>query len=225
MGTDIHAQIEFQTKDGKWHWLLSGLDKRVSTHWVNPVNIDRNYDLFSILAGVRNGIGFASCDTGDGFNPISEPKGLPKDLSPELKKLNETDYIFGDHNFSFLDAKELSSFNWKQTTIKRGVVSKEGYKQWLLTGKKSPSQYSGGIDGKNIKTVSNAEMDDILLKEASTEFKYDTTEYFTVVSWKVEYGECLDFRTSYLLRNLMWFVEDRIGDDIINVRMVFGFDS
>ena len=40
--------------------------------------------LFAILAGVRNGYGFAGCDTGDGFRPIAPPRGLPGDVSPEV---------------------------------------------------------------------------------------------------------------------------------------------
>src|SRR5215469_11787636 len=32
----------------------------------------RNYDLFAILAGVRNGSGFGGCDTGDPVVPIAE---------------------------------------------------------------------------------------------------------------------------------------------------------
>ena len=42
---------------------------------------DRNYNLFAILANVRNGTAFAGCKTGEGFNPISNPKGVPSDAS------------------------------------------------------------------------------------------------------------------------------------------------
>jgi hypothetical protein len=44
----------------------------------------RNYDVFAILADVRNGRGFAGVDTGDGFVPIDNPRGFPTDLSPEI---------------------------------------------------------------------------------------------------------------------------------------------
>lgn len=50
----------------------------------------RNYDVFAILADVRNGRGFAGIETGDGFVPIlgfgeAALRGLPDDLSPELR--------------------------------------------------------------------------------------------------------------------------------------------
>lgn len=45
---------------------------------------DRNYDVFGMLADVRNGSGFAGVDTGDGFVPIDVPRGLPDDLSAEV---------------------------------------------------------------------------------------------------------------------------------------------
>jgi hypothetical protein len=44
----------------------------------------RNYDVFAILANVRNGRGFAGVVTGGGFNPIAMPRGLPPDVSPEV---------------------------------------------------------------------------------------------------------------------------------------------
>ena len=42
---------------------------------------DRNYDVFSILADVRNGYGFAGVRTSTGFDPIAPGRGLPSDLS------------------------------------------------------------------------------------------------------------------------------------------------
>jgi hypothetical protein len=56
--------------------------------WNHPTDLGRNYNLFSILADVRNGVGFAGCKAGEGFEPISMPRGFPVDASPSVKKAN-----------------------------------------------------------------------------------------------------------------------------------------
>ena len=68
MGCDIHSLAQVR-KNGKWVTVLQTV---AGDH--------RNYDTFAVLADVRNGYGFAGCDTGDGFEPISEPKGFPSDF-------------------------------------------------------------------------------------------------------------------------------------------------
>lgn len=88
---------------------------------------NRDYDVFAILADVRNGRGFAGIKTGEGFVPISEPKDLPIDVSEEVKK--ESDYWGGDgHSHSYLTLKELLTYDWHgQTTKKEGMVTKISY--------------------------------------------------------------------------------------------------
>ena len=90
MGTDIHMACEVKRND-KWELVT---DKVFKNHWYEPnseyrwakeeyTNIpydNRCYNLFAILAGVRNGRGFAGCKTGEEFNPISAPKGYPEDM-------------------------------------------------------------------------------------------------------------------------------------------------
>lgn len=67
MGTDIHLFVETRV-NGVWELRSDA-----------PRFSGRNYNEFAILAGVRNGTGFAGCDT-DGFAPIAEPRGLPDDM-------------------------------------------------------------------------------------------------------------------------------------------------
>lgn len=43
----------------------------------------RNYDWFGVLADVHNGRGVAGVSTGEGFNVMAMPKGLPDDISDE----------------------------------------------------------------------------------------------------------------------------------------------
>ena len=83
MGCDIHAHIEVKI-NGKWE------------HYSTP-RIQRWYQLFAKIAGVRNN---------NDITPISEPKGLPEDIS-EITKF-ESDYMGSDgHSHSWLNVKEI----------------------------------------------------------------------------------------------------------------------
>jgi hypothetical protein len=74
---------------------------------------DRNYFLFRILADVDR-------MTNQGFEPLSAPRGLPDDLSPELRTL--TDFMeelaregaVYSHNYSWLLLRELLEFPWTE---------------------------------------------------------------------------------------------------------------
>ena len=84
MGCDIHAHSELKI-EGKWYHLDS-------------LNIDRNYALFAKMADVRN--------NWDKFEPISKPKGLPKDASFMTKFLC-AEYGSDGHSHSYLTSKEF----------------------------------------------------------------------------------------------------------------------
>ena len=101
MGCYIHIWAEVK-KDGKWA-KVGKVFKNTYYDQDEPNRVDedgyewnaemtdspyqgRSYNLFSILANVRNGEGFAGCDTGDGFVPIAMPRGLPEDVNPEIFK-------------------------------------------------------------------------------------------------------------------------------------------
>ena len=63
---------------------------------------ERNYDLYSILADVRNGYGFAGSDTGEGFKVIrgysqDHLRGLPEDVSRYVKWISD-DYGSDGHS-------------------------------------------------------------------------------------------------------------------------------
>lgn len=94
MGCDIHSFAEVK-ENGSW--------KVVEDY--RPFQ-DRNYQLFALLADVRNGSGFAGCDTGNHIEPISIPKGLPKDCSAKVQ-LNSDDWDIDGHSHSWLTLKEL----------------------------------------------------------------------------------------------------------------------
>lgn len=68
MGTDIHSVFQKRGPDANW------LD--VPSQFAE----NRHYQLFAVLAGVRNGHGFAGTPTGDEVTPIAAPRGLPDDF-------------------------------------------------------------------------------------------------------------------------------------------------
>jgi hypothetical protein len=66
MGCDIHAVIEFEVSN------------RILEFTDGPIFIQRDYDLFSALAGVRSV---------DGFRPLHPPRGLPGNYGEAVGRL------------------------------------------------------------------------------------------------------------------------------------------
>jgi hypothetical protein len=106
MGCDIHTILQKKEK-GKW------VDKEV-------LDIDRNYDLFGILADVRNN---------SGLKPIKEPRGLPADFEIVNKYYHPTNlklcfyddqlgYFIGEHTYSWLTLKEVQHYPWERVIKK-----------------------------------------------------------------------------------------------------------
>ena len=103
MGCDIHGIIQYKRADDK-HWKT----------WCKSLPVNRNYELFTLLANVRS--------TGD-IDPIYFPKGLPKDLDlPE----DITEDNLGEHSFSWLSLSEISKIATNldlRKTLYPGTVS------------------------------------------------------------------------------------------------------
>lgn len=174
----------------------------------------RNYDLFAILADVRNGTGFAGCKTGEGFNIISEPRGLPNDMSTELEDYSNEYY---EHSGSHLLLKEVLEFDWGQVTKKHGVVNQKQYEAFLKDG--VPDSWCGGVSGSNVEHITTQEMDDIIagFKEPDKD-----KSYYTAVSWDVTYTETVG---QNWFNNLKKAKEISESPDYDDVRLVFWFDS
>ena len=104
MGCDIHATLEYdwnsnKKKTGNEKWWRA---------FARDLDIDRNYQLFTILAGVR--------DTG--IRPvIAYNRGVPEDASWEYKDDSE-EYGVDGHSHSWVTFDELK--NW-------GVEVKDSY--------------------------------------------------------------------------------------------------
>ena len=111
MGCDIHPFAEVR-RDGAWHVNTAKVfpnayaDCGAEPFTDKPFDW-RGYGMFGLLAGIRDG----------DIVPISEPRGLPDDVSPEVDKalngpsLRSTDFWSdpGLHSYSWLTLAELQA--------------------------------------------------------------------------------------------------------------------
>lgn len=241
MGCDIHFYVEKREGD-KW----ISADKWTPDKWSEDGSLavdyddrfyrSRNYDLFAMLADVRNGVGFAGCDTGDGFNPIATPKGLPDDVSPEVKK-ESGDYGVDGHSHSYLTLSELEAYDWHgQKTKQRGWVGALEFMNFQVKG--HPSSWSGGVMGQGVRHVSNKEMAELverhspalnalaaeLVDDPFRDFANVPTELksvYTQVEWEESYAE----PAKEFLDETMPKLRELANGNPDSVRIVFWFDN
>jgi hypothetical protein len=204
MGCDIHMVV--QVRDGdSWH-----------TQDMHGGHVGRNYSLFAILADVRNGLGFAGCDTGDRFESIAPGRGLPKDFA-----LSDDDWL-GEHSFTWMLLSEIEAFDWNQKRKHRGWISGTELKRMRDAGETRPQEYCGGISGGRINHVSIQELESRIQESPVTVGPVtlnDIENYYAVYEWETTYAEaCENFVNEWLPRlHALGNPED--------VRLVMGFDS
>lgn len=121
MGCDIHSYAEVR-KDGQWQKVGEvfpldefGRDWHKKTHTDKPFDW-RNYGLFGFLAGVRNY---------SAITPLSEPKGLPDDLSSEVHASAEH-WDADGHSHSWLSLRELLAPDYESQVWDRRYTRQEG---------------------------------------------------------------------------------------------------
>lgn len=155
MGCDIHFYVERRV-DGRWTtadtWEPSKYDDTGGLHvdYKKAFYSSRNYDLFGILADVRNGRWFAGVDTGEGFVPISAPRDLPDDVTPDVRRASD-DWGGDGHSHSFFTVAELLAYDWTQTTVHRGWVDPVNWAQHRDNGK--PRTWAGDVGGGPVVKV------------------------------------------------------------------------
>jgi hypothetical protein len=180
----------------------------------------RNYHLFSILADVRNGFGFAGIRTGEGYVPISKPKGFPDDF--DVKEV-EGDYgggWLGDHSFSWLTLRELLEYDWNQTTTCCGVITLAAFVDRKAKGETgSPDTYSGGVGGPGVVVYEELEVDSILSSQGHVVTAVEEASYVRI-HWQEKYSESAGRFFTEVIPALQ-----EVEPNPDNIRLVFGFDS
>lgn len=96
MGCDIHGLVERKNEHKGFYWINSG----------DP-DIGRNYTIYAVLANVRNYFSKKPAPF------ISEPKGLPKDVTHEMEYLSKEWDVDG-HSHSWITLKEMKEYNIEQ---------------------------------------------------------------------------------------------------------------
>lgn len=236
MGTDIHWNVEIK-HGNTWRYVPLPEHQR---GWGNRPRwffSDRSYDTFAILADVRNGYGFAGVDLGDGFKPLSEPRGIPADASSEILDCRENDGypedsnddslpVLGDHSYSWLTLKEMWATKnyWNQWTMRRGVVSLLDYEAYFKHTRRPPLNTCGSISGPEIVTISESAW---LASQSWRSFVKSKDKLHIAIGWVETYFDAawtLRFRTLPAMRGLCREVLGKEADDS-KIRAVFGFDS
>lgn len=198
MGTDIHMITQVR-ESGIWHTVPD-----VAFH-------DRSYNTFAQLADVRNGRGFAGCDTGSGFIPVAAPRGLPEGVSerpegePDDEDYDDRPWL-GDHSHSWLTLAELLAYDVTRTSTLRGVISIDQYRAW--DGVSQPDDWCGDIFGRAVRVGTQEDAD----------AGKDVTH--VRVSWVRTYRDAAQaFWTDFVPRLRLLAAAPK------DVRIVFGFDS
>lgn len=238
MGCDIHFYVEKRI-DGRWvtgdTWTpdkYSDTPGALCLEHSNRLYSERHYDLFSILADVRNGRGFAGVETGMGFVPIFPPRGVPADACPEYAQ--EVERWDGDgHSHSWLTLQEILQFDWSQKSRKTGVVTPHQLLRWKTDG--APTSWSGMVSGPSIgifdaANISEDELIDYLrrvreipnpgwIEGASIAFRGCSRPHFRV-HWDTLYSQVGEHFLSTTVPRMA-----AMADSWENVRAVFFFDN
>jgi hypothetical protein len=231
MGCDIHFYVE-QKRDGKWTAVGEFVkDEDGYMRGGESFYDGRNYNLFAILADVRNGRGFAGIKTGKGFNPISQPRGIPGNASAEYKEIADGWGCDG-HSHSFLTLRELLDCDWTQTTQLQGWVNAVEWAAWSRWKRKSgegPESYCGGVSGPDIKHLTPEEMDQLLAPVASVygpereKFAEQHKDTYALAVWQTPYYIAAGSFINETIPRLLKLAGGISGVD--DVRTVFFFDN
>lgn len=213
MGTDIHGRLQ-----RRWN-------AESEYHDVGEIERDRNYRVFAMLAGVRNGFGFAGVKTHEPLEPISAPRGLPDDL--RLCEDDQTSiavptwigdesvevrHWLGYHSYSWLTLSEILSWDgWGKTLHMTGILDADEF-QRVETEGCAPRSWCGAISGRDTVTVT--------AEQARAGAKHTNVQY----EWEVPFAEYVKtFRAwiDYINAKYGYMLERDPGA----IRLVFGFDS
>lgn len=201
MGTDIHGRLQ-RRYNPEGAYFDAG-----------PIEDGRSYAVFAMLAGVRNGYGFAGVKTHEPLVPISEPRGLPAD-NPKYEG-EDAEWMWGDHSESWVTLRELLDWpGWDKDLEMTGVLDREEYERVIREGDR-PRGGCGGISGGSVVQTTHEAVLAGSAPQAWTHVTY---------SWRTPFREHVK-----LFRLWLDYIEAKHGWELKSdpgaVRLVFGFDS
>jgi len=223
MGCDVHMVVQVRRENG---WETVKFPNKWFGKYDNEPEFslsaysDRNYDVFAMLGNVRNGRGFAGCDTGDGFDFISDCRGYPEDFEIDS---GESDYHqgfwMGDHSHTWISLEELNAFDFSKTTVHRGVISLSERKRMLKFADRSPESWCGGVSGGGTRMVRLEVMDDMIQRGEDDGDGLLSATVFAAIGWEETYATSAGRFYSEFFPSLQ-----KLGYPK-DVRLVMGFDS
>lgn len=207
MGCDIHLytekKIKWENKPEFWHCCDSfqlnewhEFDGE-PPYYVKSIYDGRNYELFTALADVRH------CD---GIDVIDKPRGLPKDVSPTVKKESD-DWGVDGHSHSWLTAEELFKYqNTHPFTTYSGMIYGEDLEKFKRYGI-APKWWCGWTSMDNAEFHSWQVPGSPVDKLAEC-VKKKMMEEFWIFDWKSQKEQ-----------------EDQLWKNASDFRIVFWFDN
>lgn len=187
MGADIHMYVEYKKKfrDDTVKWVhgdffrpnphYDGIDQYEKAFERMELHGNRNYTLFSTLAGVR--------DYTNKVIPVAEPKGEPDDCSVNVKEAMQV--WEGDaHTHSYLTLKELKDYQATNPVMHyTGLISPSELKAFDENGT-HPQSWCQGTNQEGYErrswTVENTSLIPLiekLQKRGHELLKYDWQEW------------------------------------------------
>jgi hypothetical protein len=153
MGTDVESTIEVRASTISEQDRINFVDinQLGDDKWVmlpdNPWDENRDYFLFAVLAGVRNGYGFGGAPRHVPVTPITEDRGLP-----ENHPWNDDPCNRYNHSQTWVLGSELMA--WFNGTVhevqESGVLTMDEFKKW---DGKQPDSYYTFICGRDTKVA------------------------------------------------------------------------
>lgn len=242
MGTDIDLYVEKKNADGKWEIMFPDPEFMLVLHPgpqdrppYGPGNLPgwawysgRNYDLFGLLADVRNRSDIESPWAG---------RGIPKD-SDISERFGKRDMAFYDgHSHSHVTLQELLDYDWGTLVHESGYMDATAYRYWRDHDKKEWISYSGGVSGPDVVHVSNEEMDALFESGTLVERPHpvdgapdrkvwvstDGKSYYTRCEWDEPMEHACGFFVNNTLSVLKKMAQDE-GVDPANIRLLYWFD-
>jgi len=232
MGTDIHLGVE-RLNNGKWeevvdlfpnHEQIMGAYnnfrsedpalREPALEVLNNMPTHRDYDLFAMLANVRNGVGFGGVKRGEPVTPLFADRGRPENTCFALHDGDH--WLGGYHSFTWCTYNEAMAAPWTRAVVTHAVVDFDEWIRWQESDAVTPQMWSQGVAGGNTRIVDESEAKKIRESGDSTDGVYVQTYW----EWRPLADS--SFRR-WLLSPKFQETAKRFGGD--NLRICMSFDS
>ena len=204
------AEHKAMTEDEIWEKYGNDINLILDGPWDNNYDLrGRNYTWFAILAGIRNGLG---------IEPMDAARGLPIDVSPEIKR--ESDSIDTDgHTHSWFTLQELMDYDWDGLVLHdEGLVGKDGFMQYKTDGYPNYWRSAEWVDENNELCITNNQMGQICLGIYG--LLEPNRKYYTKIAWDQSHRDAVGWQ---YLKGIF----DKLASygEPDEVRLVFWFDN